>query len=90
MDPELVRRQDAALAARTEADRLDSEFKAFQLWFQENRCSHERYTATSDGDCHSPGYYYTCDRCGHWTSRRPKAAGITVADRDCIASHDSR
>jgi hypothetical protein len=79
MDPELVLRRDAALAARREAERLDSEFKAFQLWFQQTQCSHERYTATSDGDCHSPGYYYTCDRCGHWTSRRPGSGTVVHA-----------
>lgn len=29
------------------------------------------YVAEENGDYHNPGYYFTCKRCEHFTSRRP-------------------
>ena len=39
-------------------------------------CSHERYRAERDGDCHSPGYYYTCTHCDRTFTRRPTVGAI--------------
>jgi predicted RNA-binding Zn-ribbon protein involved in translation (DUF1610 family) len=29
------------------------------------------FVAESDYDCHKPGYYYTCSKCGFWTKTKP-------------------
>lgn len=37
----------------------------------QNECKHLEYDVESDGDCHRPGYYYTCKSCGYFSKFRP-------------------
>jgi hypothetical protein len=39
-------------------------------------CSHETFLAEDDGDCHSSGWYYTCQTCHHVTRVKPVAKKI--------------
>ena len=54
---------------RTKLDELHFTYK-HELEILQASCTHD-YVAEDDGDCHSPGYYYTCSICKHFTSRRP-------------------
>lgn len=29
-------------------------------------CTHRNFIKEDNGDCHNPGYYYTCSTCGFW------------------------
>lgn len=37
----------------------------------QDMCEHE-FLAERDGDCHSPGWYYTCKHCAFFTTQKPK------------------
>ena len=34
-------------------------------------CTHDAFWAEDDGDCHSSGWYYTCQTCQHVTRVKP-------------------
>ena len=42
-------------------------------------CPHQTWRAERDGDCHKPGYYYTCKDCGYTLNYLPRCA-----TKDCI------
>ena len=35
-------------------------------------CSKHEFLATSNGDYHKPGYFFTCKHCQYWTNIKPK------------------
>jgi hypothetical protein len=51
--------------------RLQEELIKMQQLCEKN--GHE-FVAESNGDCHKPGWYYTCKRCQYWTSIRPSTS----------------
>lgn len=50
----------------------DEEIEKFQ-----KTCKHERFVAEDDGDCHSRGWYYTCQNCAYMTRFRPCKAVVS-------------
>lgn len=44
------------------------------------------FEAEDNGDCHSPGYYYTCKHCRYWTNIKPRS----MISRDALGAQQPR
>ena len=59
--------EDALFSARNE---LYKEAPILEGMCEKSAMGHV-YVAEHNGDCHSSGYYYTCQTCKHFTMMRP-------------------
>ena len=55
--------------AKSQVVFLEKALENTQREFQKS-CTHD-FIAEDDGDYHSPGYYFTCERCNYFTRIRP-------------------
>ncbi len=70
MDPRLVDLKEKMCMTYATLRKLEKELEIMQSTVEES-CVHNKYIAKPDGDCHSPGYYYTCVNCSKWSKWRP-------------------